>query len=295
MEPSSEGRGRRFSLSDGRVLGYDEHGPLDGQPVFYFHGVPSSRLDFHIFGSSALAQRLGIHIIAVDRPGCGLSGYQQGRRLSDWPADVVALADELGFGRFAVLGWSGGGQYALACARLTPERVTSAAVVSCMGPHDVPGMTDGISPQSARFFKLNRDRPVMGRILDRLMALGAQRDPEKLMTRTLAALPPVDRDALGVPAVAHAYVDALRECFRDGPRGGQTDTSLMVSPWDFDPHGIHTPVTLWHGGLDADAPPAMGRWLADAIPTCQPHFFADEGHISLIVDHAETIIRSLLE
>ena len=294
MEPSGERRGRRFALPGGRVIGYDENGPADAWPIFYFHGVPSSRLDFQLFGGIALAERLGVRMIAVDRPGCGLSGYLHGRQLSDWSADVAALADYLGLSRFAVMGWSGGGPYALACARAIPERVTTAAVVSCMGPHDVPGLTDGINPQSMRFFKLNRDRPVVGRLLDRFMALGARRDPEKLMARTLAALHPVDRDAMAAPAVAEAYVDALRECFREGPRGGQADTSLMVSPWDFDPRGIQIPVMLWHGELDADAPPAMGHWLAEVIPTCRAQFFAGEGHISLIVNHVETIARSLI-
>lgn len=248
-----------------------------------------------MFGGNALAERLGARIIAVDRPGCGQSDCRSGRRLSDWPADVAALADHLGISRFAVMGWSGGGPYALACARAIPERVTMAAVVSCMGPHNVSGLTDGINPQSMRFFRLNRDRPVVGRLLDRFMALGARRDPEKLMARTLAALPPVDREAMSAPAVADAYLAALRECFREGPQGGQADTSLMVSPWDFEPRGIHIPVWLWHGELDADAPPAMGHWLAKAIPTCRARFFADEGHISLIVNHAETIARSLLD
>jgi pimeloyl-ACP methyl ester carboxylesterase len=294
MEQSNQGRGRRLALPGGRAVGYDEHGPADGHPIFYFHGVPSSRLDFQMFGGTALAERLGVRIIAVDRPGCGQSDYLHGRQLSDWPADVAALADDLGLSRFAVMGWSGGGPYALACARAIPERVTTAAVVSCMGPHNVSGLTDGINPQSMRFFKLNRDRPVVGRLLDRFMALGARRDPEKLMARTLGALPPVDREAMSAPAVADAYVAALRECFRKGPRGGQSDTSLMVSPWDFEPRGIQIPVMLWHGELDADAPPAMGHWLAKAIPTCRARFFADEGHISLIVNHAETIARSLV-
>jgi pimeloyl-ACP methyl ester carboxylesterase len=163
-----------------------------------------------------------------------------------------------------------------------------------MGPHDVPGLTDGINPGSARFFRLNRDRPVIGRLLDRLMALSTHRDPERLMSKTLSALPSADRAAMGVREVAEAYVDALRECLRPGPRGAQVDTSLMVSPWDFDPHDIQAPVSLWHGDRDTDAPAAMGRWLAQAIPECRARFL-DEGHISLIVNHAESILRSIAE
>lgn len=125
------------------------------------------------------------------------------------------------------------------------------------------------------------------------MALGARRDPERFVASTLSALPTVDQAAMAVPEVAQAYLAAVRECFRSGPRGGQADTALMVRPWDFDPHGIESPVSVWHGERDADAPPAMGRWLAGAVPGCRARFFAGEGHISLIVNHAESILRSL--
>ena len=166
--------GLRFVLPSGRGLGYDDHGPAEGQPVFYFHGVPSSRLDLHQFASEALAERLGIRVIAVDRPGCGRSDFQSGRTIADWPADVATLADGLGIERFAALGWSGGGPYALACARALPQRVSTAALVSSVGPHDVPGLTDAMSRESLRFFDLNRDRPRIGRLIDRLMPCRAR-------------------------------------------------------------------------------------------------------------------------
>jgi pimeloyl-ACP methyl ester carboxylesterase len=94
--------------------------------------------------------------------------------------------------------------------------------------------------------------------------------------------------------VAEAYVDAVRECFRAGPRDGRLDTSLVASAWDLDLGAIEIPVSVWHGNLDVDAPPAMGRWLAEAVPACRARFFAGEGHISLIVKHAESILRALV-
>ncbi len=84
--------------------------------MFYFHGPPSSRLERRLFSDESLATRLRLRVIAMDRAGMGLSTFQKGRRLSDWPADVAALADALGIERFAVLGFSGGGAYTAACA-----------------------------------------------------------------------------------------------------------------------------------------------------------------------------------
>jgi len=45
--------GQRLTLADGRRLGYDDHGPRDGAPIFYFHGAPSSRLDLRMFAGSS--------------------------------------------------------------------------------------------------------------------------------------------------------------------------------------------------------------------------------------------------
>jgi len=53
---------------------------------------------------------------------------------------VAAIADALGLGRFAVLGHSGGGPHALACAALLPARVTAAVSVSAPAPFDADGL-----------------------------------------------------------------------------------------------------------------------------------------------------------
>jgi len=101
-------------LNDGRLLGYAEFGDPGGTPVMFFHGFPGSRLEGAL-GHEA-AERAAVRMICIDRPGMGLSTFQPGRRMLDWPADVAALADALGIGRFAVGGVSGGGPYAAVCA-----------------------------------------------------------------------------------------------------------------------------------------------------------------------------------
>src|SRR5439155_13530283 len=81
------------TLPDGRALAYVQRGDPAGQPVLYFHGIPGSRLD--AWGPDDLVARLGVRLVAVDRPGFGRSDPWPGRRLLDWPADVVHLTDAL--------------------------------------------------------------------------------------------------------------------------------------------------------------------------------------------------------
>ena len=107
---------KQFTLPDGRSLGYAAYGDPQGKPLFFFHGFPSSRLEAQF--TEGVAGRLGARIIAIDRPGFGRSDFKKERRIRDWPDDVLALADALGIDRFAVLGVSGGGPYAAACAHV---------------------------------------------------------------------------------------------------------------------------------------------------------------------------------
>jgi pimeloyl-ACP methyl ester carboxylesterase len=68
----------------------------------------------------------------------GLSDFQPHRTFVDWPDDVVQVAAALGLDRFAVLGISGGGPYAAACAWKLSDRLTGAGIVSGLAPLDAP-------------------------------------------------------------------------------------------------------------------------------------------------------------
>ena len=124
-----------LTLPDGRVLGYGIYGDPAGFPVFDFHGIPGSRRE-----AALIADYIGrddVCFIGMDRPGYGRSSPKRNFRIVDFPGDVVALADQLKIAKFAVLGYSGGGPFALACAAQIPGRLASLAVVSGVGPADI--------------------------------------------------------------------------------------------------------------------------------------------------------------
>jgi pimeloyl-ACP methyl ester carboxylesterase len=135
-------------LPDGRTLHvYDTRAdriasssgaPNSAVALFWLHGSPN-------IGSPpeplfAAAEANGLHWVSYDRPGYGGSGPHDGRTVASAAADVAAIADALGIGRFAVLGHSGGGPHALACAALLPERVIAAVSVSAPAPFDADGL-----------------------------------------------------------------------------------------------------------------------------------------------------------
>ena len=126
--PSKASHTKRIELSDGRYLAISEYGAPGGEPVFFFHGWPGARLQGQL--ADEPAKKLNIRFISPDRPGFGLSDFQPGRSILDWPKDILDLADSLGLDQFAVLGLSGGAPYALACAYAIPEQLTAVGIIS---------------------------------------------------------------------------------------------------------------------------------------------------------------------
>jgi pimeloyl-ACP methyl ester carboxylesterase len=285
---------QQLRLPGGRLLGYDEYGAPDGTPIFYFHGTPSSRLEWPLFGSDVVAHKLNIRVIVPDRPGLGRSQFQPGRRIGDWPADVIALADHLKLARFAVLGYSGGGPYAAACALKIPARLTRVGIVSGTAPFDEPGLSAAISPTNLRFMRLARTKPWLSRLTLRLMGLMVRFTPRRFIEGAIATLPSPDQAQLARSDFRQGFIAMIGEALLAGPCGAQQDTALMVSPWDFRPQDIRSAVYLWHGEKDGNAPLAMGRYMADAIPNSQVRFYPDEGHLSLISKYIEQILAVLI-
>src|SRR4051812_35482752 len=115
-------------LKDGRKLAVIEYGDTQGVPVMFFHGTSGSRLLF--LEDDEISKELGIRLISLDRPGFGLSDPKANRTLLDWADDVNEAADFLKLGKFSIVGVSGGGAFAAACAYKLAGRLDSVALVA---------------------------------------------------------------------------------------------------------------------------------------------------------------------
>src|SRR5262245_27902343 len=130
-ESRSDRRSRMLRLADGRTVGYAEYGAPQGRPVIALHGPPGSRFMFAL--TDAAARDRNLRIVAPDRAGYGLSSYQHCCNLTQAAEDIRALADALRLDRFAVIGVSGGGPYAVAAASLLRDRAAFLALISPVG------------------------------------------------------------------------------------------------------------------------------------------------------------------
>jgi pimeloyl-ACP methyl ester carboxylesterase len=266
-----------LSLRDGRVLGYAEYGDPTGKPVFFFHGLPGSRRQRH--PDDSIATELGARIIAIDRPGYGLSDFQQGRKLLDWPDDVAQLADSLKIDRFAAIGVSGGGPYLLACAYKMPERMTSATVISGMGPVDDPEAMKGMLP-SMRLGLGIAPRVPWGFVRLALdpVAKMVSRNPSGAKKLVPSSAPEADKKAFARPEVQEVDRQDLVEAYRKGAQGAFWEVVTLATPWGFRLEDIHKKIHLWHGEEDITVPQHMGRYVARTLPDCESRFYPGEGH-----------------
>jgi pimeloyl-ACP methyl ester carboxylesterase len=284
---------KKLQVEDGRLLGYEVYGDPEGSPVFYFHGFPGSRLEARL--ATQVAARLAIRLIAVDRPGFGLSDFKPRRTIFEWPDDVIKIANALGISRFAILGVSGGGPYAAACALRIPERLTAVGIVCGLGPLDSAEITDRMMGKNRWIFFLARCLPWVARISLWRTAYLVQRNPERMLGTMMGALPDPDKTVLTRPEVKTTIKENVVEAFRSGSRGAACELLLLTRPWGFSLKDIATHVHLWHGEQDESVPPNVARYQARTIPSCRASFYPGEGHFSLVINHMEEILSSLLK
>ncbi|HEY1266395.1 MAG TPA: alpha/beta hydrolase [Candidatus Binatia bacterium] len=274
---------RQITLGDGRRLAFCEYGAPHGKPIFYFHGWPGSRLEARLAESTA--RRFNARLIAVDRPGFGCSDFKTKRTLIDWPRDVAELADALRLERFSIAGISGGGPYALACARHIPDRLNATVVVCGVGPMESADACAGMSRLARRTFYLCRNAPWLLRAVFARTAWKLRRDAKWYLANLAESLPEVDKKALLGSELKDVMVQSTIEAVRAGTRGSVWEGKIYASSWPFRLEDISAEVHLWHGELDETVPASMGRHQAQRLSNCHAHFYAGDGHLSLITNH----------
>lgn len=279
-----------FRLPDGRTLTYAEYGSPGGKPVFYFHGQSGSRLEPAMLDANDF-EKAGIRLIACDRPGMGGSDFQPGRGFSHWPSDIVALADSLGLGKFGVFGVSGGGGYVSACARLIPDRLSAAVIVSGAGCMDSPEARACLQVTNRLMWGLAaRSARLIGLLLT-LTIPKEQGDVAKIRRQMMRTMPPVEAVIFEKPGRLEAFMASGAESMRQGIQGIAWDTHLCARPWDFRLEEICFPVRLLHGEADLNVPVAVARKVASSIPGCQATFYPSEGHFSTVANHLDEVIN----
>jgi pimeloyl-ACP methyl ester carboxylesterase len=274
-------------LSDGRSLSFAEYGDRQGKPVFYFHGFPGSSLEAKLAEKISLDTR--VRFIGIDRPGYGFSSVKPERTISDWADDVSELADALGIDRFSILGVSGGGPYAAACACKIFDRLDAAGIICGMGPADIKGLTQAMPWTYRQGLRLSNRFPAIAAVLFPFLSFFFRYYPERMLSILSRKVAAPDKIALKNKELVNVLSNSFREGFRSSLRWPARDAVLYSRPWGFRLQDIRIRVHLWHGEMDRIVPLEMARYMARTIPDCRATFYADEGHFSIILNRIEEI------
>ena len=235
-------------------------------PVFYHHGTPN--LGAPPEPLFADADRLGLRFVGYDRPGYGGSASDPGRDIASAAEHTARIADELGLDRFAVLGHSGGGPHALACATLLDDRVLAAVSIAGLAPYGAAGLdwfAGMVSPLGLRAAAQGR---------------AAKQAYEAAPTETDPGFIAADWAALA--GGWRWFETVVSPAIAAGPAAAIDDDLAYVEPWGFEPADCEVPVLLVHGALDGCVPSAHSAWLAAHIPAAELRIAPDDGHISIL-------------
>ena len=282
---------RFLSLKNGGRLAYVEYGAAGGEPIFFFHGWPSSRTMAELTDSAA--RELNLRIISADRPGICDSSFQANRRLLDWPDVIEQLANELGIERFHIMAFSGGAPYAYVTGLRMPDRVTQMAIVS--GAVPFADLTDhgGLLPLYRWMMWFYRNQPALLRVSFRMVRpIMSWRTSARGYFRML---PRPDAEVLRDDAAFQVIFESQRRAWRgSGADGVMADAEIYGRPWGFRLEDVGVPVRLWHGKRDRAFSFRVAEETAQRLPNCVARFLDNEGHFSLPIRHMREILEDLV-
>lgn len=268
---------RTMILKDGRKLGFAQYGDPSGKPVFFFHGGAGSRLEH-----PANVCAIGVRLITTDRPGHGLSDFQQDRKLLDWPNDVLQLANHLGISKFYVFGWSAGGPHALACAYKLPKHVLGGGVAAGLAPMNRPNATKGMKYSGQIYSFTAKHLPGLIGHFRRLARNTILADTGKARQQLMAAFPKNEREFMGISGNLEMLFRDVCEGYRSDWRGVAQDDMIIFQDWGFNIADIGVRFDIWHGYQDRNVPYQAGKYMQLKIPNNRATFLPGEGHIFLL-------------
>jgi pimeloyl-ACP methyl ester carboxylesterase len=261
------GTEREVAAADGRTLHAVDGGSADPDAlaVVWLGGSPQTGALLQPVVAAAEAR--GIRLVSYARPSYGGSTPAPGRVVASAAGDVAAVADAFSLDRFAVVGYSGGGPHALACAALLPSRVIGAVTLAGVAPYtdDVDWFAGMAAPGGLRAARAGRAA----------RARYAETDAFDESTFT-------DTDWAALAGTWSALGDDANLAGAAGPDGLIDDDVAFAQPWNVDLGAVQVPVLLVQGGRDRIVPRSHAELLLGLLPTAELWLRPRDGHVAVL-------------
>ena len=287
-----------FELADGRMLGYALYGPQSGQPVIYFHGTPSSRLEpqlVNVWGNSLdrLLQQYNICLVAIDRPGLGLSTQHKERTFTSFAEDAMALMQYLGIQSCPVVCWSGGGPYALTLAQLFPQIITKVCIIAGISSSFGDEAVFAQMGWNKVYFNTARHAPML---LQGTLEAVKHTKPCAPPSQSLYELSHADYTLLKEVEHLNALLQyTVKEALHAGTQGAVHDAQLYFQPFPFVLEELAVPVHFWWGTEDNVVTYIHAKNMERQLPQVTPHYKPGEGHLSIYINCFEEVLQVLAQ
>jgi pimeloyl-ACP methyl ester carboxylesterase len=225
----------------------------------------------------------------------GQSTFKSDRRLLDYPDDLAALADEMGFDTFGVLGWSGGGAHTTVCGYALADRLTfNISLCGYTNFAELPGAADMLGTKADRLsVGLSNKYPRLFQFFFDVMAFGAKHFPNLYYQEVARAGNRTDREITKDHDFKRLLLADQREAMIQGGLGVTVDAKIHYVDWGFRLHEIPMKVHVFHGTDDPMVPYAYAKHLAANIPDCELHSMQAQGHLfPWLETHQEMIFQT---
>jgi pimeloyl-ACP methyl ester carboxylesterase len=279
-------------LTDDRVLGFALYGPVQGRPVLYFHGTPSSRLEpclLEVYGVNldALLLKANIRLIAVDRPGMGLSTFNRHGNFLSFTKDVRQLLHYMHIDQCDVLCWSGGGPYALAMAHQYPQMIGKVSIICGFTRTFAQDVLDQMG-MNKWYFHFAIHTPWL---LKSALRLLSRQTIHTIPPQWITGLPYVDYRMLNtLPRFRSLARYTMKEACSNGAKGPVHEARSYFGDFGFDVSAIRQPVHYWWGTSDMTVIRLHAEAIENKAQHPVMHFREKEGHLSLYVNCMQEII-----
>lgn len=277
-----------------RRLSFAEYGPRRGPAIVWMHGTPGARRQIPL-EAREYADRRGVRIIGIDRPGIGSSTPHLYPNILDWTHDLELFLETLAIDTVRLIGLSGGAPYALAAGAALPDRVHGIGILGGVAPTRGPDAAEGGPIQLAVHLA-----PVitLARVPLGVTLTQAIRVVKPLAGRALdlyaAVQPPGDKHLLSRPEFKAMFIDDLLNGSRFQTSAPLADLILFTRPWGFEAADVRVPVRWWHGDADHIVPFRHGQHMVDRLPDATMTVVHGESHLGGL-GIAEDVIDTLLD
>ena len=289
--PKLEGN---IAVGEDRRIGFAEFGDPQGRAVFWLHGTPGARRQIPM-EARVFAEQRSIRLIGVDRPGIGSSTPFQYENVLAFAVDMATIADTLGIDKMAVVGLSGGGPYALACAAAMPERIVAAGVLGgvapTVGPDAIGGGLMALGTLAAPVIQV-AGGPIRLAASTLIRMIRPVAEPAVYLYAAIS--PEADRKMLVRPEFKAMFLDDLLNGSRKQMAAPFADIVVFARDWGFRLDEVKVPVRWWHGDRDHIVPFAHGQHVVSGLPDAELHQLPGESHLAGL-GRAEDILSTMLD